>query len=276
MQRNSGLKAIRSRIHAILEVAEEGDRASRAFDLFIITLIVLNVLALIIGTMPSLAKYEGVFRLFESISIGIFSLEYLLRLWTCTVDAKYQHPVLGRMKFASRGMLIIDLLAVLPFYVTLVVPVARGLDLRMLRAVRLMRVFRLFKLGRYSSAMKTMGRVLRSKKEELGITIFIVVLLLIIASSLMYFVENPVQPDVFSSIPAAMWWGVTTLTTVGYGDVVPQTVLGKTLGTLIAILGIGLFALPAGILGSGFFEEVQKGGETSFVCPHCGERIHRE
>jgi len=138
-----------------------------------------------------------------------------------------------------------------------------------------MRIFRLFKLGRYSSAMKTMARVLRNKKEELGITIFIVLLLLIIASSLMYFVENPVQPEVFSSIPAAMWWGVETLTTVGYGDVIPQTALGKALGMVIAILGIGMFALPAGILGSGFFEEVQSKRRESEVCPHCGKEIRK-
>ena len=107
----------------------------------------------------------------------------------------------------------------------------------------------------------------------MGITLFIVILLVIIASSLMYFVENHGQPDVFSSIPAVMWWGVETLSTVGYGDVIPQTALGKGLGMVIAILGIGLFALPAGILGSGFFEEVQSNRRESKVCPHCGEEI---
>jgi len=263
------------RIYKMLEVAEAGDRASRVFDISIITLIGLNVLALIIGTIPSLAGYQRAFRIFELVSVIIFSIEYVLRLATCTVDNAYKRPVIGRLRFATRGMLIVDLLAILPFYIALLVPTARALDLRVLRAVRLMRIFRLFKLGRYSSAMKTMGRVLRNKKEELGLTIFIVMLLLIIASSLMYFAGNPAQPDAFSSIPAAMWWGVATLTTVGYGDVIPQTVLGKALGMIISILGIGLFALPAGILGSGFFEEFSRNRGGTETCPHCGKEIRR-
>jgi len=271
----SGSKLTR-RIYKILEVAEAGDSVSRVSDVFIISLITLNVVALVIGTLPSLAGYQHAFRMFELISVIIFSIEYVLRLATCTVNETYRHPVIGRLRFASRGMLIVDLLAILPFYIALLVPAARALDLRILRAVRLMRIFRLFKLGRYSSAMKTMGRVLRNKKEELGLTIFIVMLLLIIASSLMYFVENPAQPDAFSSIPAAMWWGVETLTTVGYGDVIPQTALGKALGMIISILGIGLFALPAGILGSGFFEEFSRGCERTEICPHCGKPLRKD
>jgi len=264
------------RIYEVLQVAKVGDRASRAFDIFIISLIALNVVALIVGTIPSLIEYQHGFRVFELVSVLIFSVEYVLRLATCTVDNAYKRPVIGRLRFATRGMLIVDLLAILPFYIALLVPAARALDLRVLRAIRLMRIFRLFKLGRYSSAMRTMGRVLRNKKEELGLTIFIVMLLLIIASSLMYFVESPAQPDAFSSIPAAMWWGVATLTTVGYGDVIPQTALGKTLGMIISVLGIGLFALPAGILGSGFFEEFSRGRERTEICPHCGKPLRKD
>jgi voltage-gated potassium channel len=264
------------RIYQILEVAEQGDRLSRLFDVFIISLIGLNVLTFILSTVPSLDSLRYEFRVFEIASVIVFTIEYVLRLWSCTVDAKYEPPVRGRLRFARQGMAIIDLLAILPFYLALIVPAARVLDLRVLRSVRLMRIFRLFKLGRYSSAMKTMGKVLRNKKEELGITLFIVLLLLVIASSLMYFVENSAQPEVFSSIPATMWWSVETLTTVGYGDVIPETALGKVLGMVIAILGIGMFALPAGILGSGFFEEVQsKRGQTT-VCPHCGKEISRK
>ena len=266
---------LKRRIYEILEVAEQGDRLSRAFDMFIISLIALNVLAFILSTVPSLNSFVRLFRLFEITSVIIFTIEYVLRLWSCTVDEQFKAPVWGRLRFARNGMAIIDLLAILPFYVALVIPAAKALDLRILRSVRLMRIFRLFKLGRYSSAMKTMGRVLRSKKEELGITIFIVFLLLIIASSLMYFVENPVQPEAFSSIPAAMWWGVSTLTTVGYGDIIPVSSTGKALGMIISILGIGLFALPAGILGSGFFEEVQTRRRLPEKCPHCGKEIER-
>ncbi len=118
-------------------------------------------------------------------------------------------------------------------------------------------MLRILKIGRYSKAMITIGRVLNSKKEELAITGFVLGILLILASSLMYYVENTAQPDVFTSIPAAMWWGIATLTTVGYGDIYPVTILGKVLGALIAVLGIGLFALPAGILAGGFGEELK-------------------
>ena len=149
---------------------------------------------------------------------------------------------------------IIDLLAILPFYLPMIIP----LDLRFIRAVRLFRLFRLFKMGRYSKAVFILKKVLKEKKEELVLIIFVIFLLLIIFSSLMYFIEKEAQPEAFSNIPEAMWWGIITLTTVGYGDVYPITPLGKILGALIAFLGIGMFALPAGILGSGLVEIVRK------------------
>ena len=270
------VERFRRRVNSVLQIAEEGDALSRGFDLFIVSLIALNVVALIIATVPQLAEYSRAFRIFELISVVIFSLEYLLRVWSCTVAECYTRPITDRLRFAATGMMIIDLLAILPFYVALVMPSAGVLDLRFLRAVRLMRIFRLFKLGRYSESMKVLGRVLKAKKEELAIAVFIVFVLLILASSLMYFVENPAQPEAFPSIPAAMWWGVATLTTVGYGDVVPVTALGKALGTIVSILGIGLFALPAGILASGFSSEVQKGNDEQQFCPHCGKPTGRE
>ena len=266
---------IRKRVYEIVSVAREGDTASRAFDLFIVALIALNVLALVIGTLPALSSCRPLFRAFEVASVVIFTLEYALRIWSAVECGTLSHPIKGRLRFALSGMLIADLLAILPFYVTLFVPAAAALDLRVLRALRLMRVFRLFKLGRYSNAMRVLGRVLRDKKEELGIAVFVVLILLVLASSLMYFVENPAQPETFPSIPAAMWWGVATLTTVGYGDVVPVTALGKALGTIVSILGIGLFALPAGILASGFASEMQH-EETETRCPHCGKEIRGE
>jgi len=264
---------IRRRVYEILEVAEEGDRTSRAFDLFIVCLIALNVLALVIATVPAFSPLSGAFRAFEAVSVVIFSLEYVLRMWSCPERTGETHPGRQRLRFAGSGMMLVDLFAILPFYITLAVPGAAVLDLRFLRAVRLMRIFRLFKLGRYSTAMKVLGRALKAKKEELGVAVFVVLILLILASSLMYFVENPAQPDVFPSIPAAMWWGVATLTTVGYGDVVPVTFLGKVLGSIVALLGIGLFALPAGILAGGFAAEVQRRKEADARCPHCGRKL---
>lgn len=164
-------------------------------------------------------------------------------------------------------MALIDLLAIIPFYLPFFVP-----DLRFVRIIRLFRILRILKLGRYSKALQTFGNVLKRKKEDLAIALSTLLVLLVFAASLIYIVEHQAQPEVFSSIPAAMWWAVVTLTTVGYGDVYPVTIVGKLLGAGIAVLGIGLFALPVGILASGFAEEI-KGDDNNPTCPHCGKKI---
>ena len=146
-------------------------------------------------------------------------------------------------------------------------------DLRFLRAIRLIRVFRLFKLGRYNESAKQFSRVLKAKKAELLTTVFIIFILLIVASSLLYYIEHQAQPEKFANIPEAMWWGVVTLTTVGYGDIYPITTLGKFLGAIISLLGIGLFALPTGLISAGFIEEIAKKQKTRARCPKCGTTI---
>ena len=264
---------IKGRIYSILETAPDDDRASRIFDVFIMTLISLNVLAVILETVDSLSsQYGDIFNTFEIFSVSVFTIEYLLRLWTCTTDSRYKSPFGGRLRYAATPMAVIDLLAILPFYLPMVIP----LDLRFIRALRLFRLFRLFKMARYSNSMRLLVNVIRKRKEELIITVFVVFILLIIASTLMYFVENESQPETFSSIPAAMWWGIVTLTTVGYGDVYPITAAGRLLGAVIAILGIGMFALPAAILGSGFVDEIQRGHRKLMICPHCGKPVDEE
>lgn len=262
---------VKNRIFGILEIASAGDLPSRIFDVFIMTLISLNVVAVILETVKSLSsRFMFFFRAFEVFSVAVFTIEYLLRLWTCTIDRRFNHPIIGRIRFAVTPLALVDLMAILPFYLPMIIP----FDLRFIRALRLFRLFRLFKMGRYSESLKTLGNVLRAKKEELLITIFAVLILLVIASSLMYFVEREAQPQAFSTIPAAMWWGVATLTTVGYGDVYPITGIGKFLGAIIAILGIGIFALPTGILASGLVEVIQKRQVKRRICPHCGKDIN--
>ena len=139
---------IKGRIYGILETAPDGDRASRVFDVFIMTLISLNVLAVILETVDSLSsQYGDIFNTFEIFSVSVFTVEYLLRLWTCTTDNRYRSPFSGRLRYAATPMAVIDLLAILPFYLPMVIP----LDLRFIRALRLFRLFRLFKMARYSS-----------------------------------------------------------------------------------------------------------------------------
>lgn len=246
------IKRIKERLYEIIEIAAVGDIPSKLFDIFIMTLIILNVITVILSTVERFnLQYRYYFRIFEIFSVIIFTIEYLLRLWTCTINKNFRNFITGRIKYIFTPLAIIDLLAILPFYLPMIIP----LDLRFIRAVRLFRLFRLFKMSRYSKAIFIFKKVLKEKKEELILVIFVVFLLLIIFSSLMYFIEKETQPEAFSSIPEAMW---STLTTIGYGDVYPITPLGRILGAFISILGIGMFALPAGILGSGFVEVARK------------------
>ena len=261
---------IKERIFEILEVASADDLPSRALDIFIMILIFFNVIAVILETVKALtSQYMLLFRTFEVFSVSIFTIEYLSRLWSCTVDSRFKSPIKGRIQFAVTPFALVDLMAILPFYLPMIIT----LDLRSIRVIRLFRLFRLLKLARYSESLKTFGSVLKEKKEELLIAAFVVLILLVISSSVLYSVEHEAQPEVFSSIPAAMWWGVATLTTVGYGDVYPITPIGKFFGAIIAILGIGMFALPAGVLASGFAEEIQRKREEQRICPHCGKDI---
>lgn len=229
-------------------------------------LIVINVAAVTAETVRSVGeRYASVFELIEHVSIAIFSLEYLARIVSITARGRFRNVRLGRLRYALTPLAIVDALAIAPAFL----PLFGGADLLVLRAVRLMRVFRVLKLGRYSRAIGSLRGAIVSKKEELAVTGFGVAILLVLASSLLYLVERDAQPDAFGSIPAAAWWAITTLTTVGYGDVAPITVAGRIAAGLVAVLGIGLFALPAGILGSALVEQVKRGAR----CPHCGGEL---
>jgi voltage-gated potassium channel len=244
----------------------------RIFDACMLTLISLNVLVVILETEPTLwAQYAHFFLAFDAVSVAIFGVEYLLRLWDCTLDPRYMHPIWGRVRYALTPFALIDLFAVLPFFIPFV-----AVDLRFLRSVRLFRLFRVLKLGRYSQSLGSLAGVLKSKKEQLLVAAFSGFILVIIASSLIYLAEREAQPEAFGSIPSAMWWAVVTLTTVGYGDIYPKTVLGKMIASAISILGIGMLALPAGILASGFAERIAHKPRQARVCPHCGKTIPEE
>ena len=246
----------------------------RIVDIAIITLIFLNIVALILETVePIYNLNRAAFEAFEDFSLTLFTIEYLVRLWAITAEPRFAHPVFGRIRFVLTPLAIVDLLAILPFFLPLV-----GMDMRFVRVVRILRIFRVIKLARYSRALRLLGKVVVERKEELVSIFFVLMTLLVISSSLMYFAEHDDQPEVFPSIPATMWWGIVTLTTVGYGDAFPITALGQTIAAFIAVLGIGMFALPAGILGASFAEELEKrrkseDDEESRRCPHCGEPL---
>jgi voltage-gated potassium channel len=262
------------RLYEILENSNESDPVSNSFNTLLVALIVLNVVAVMLDTVQGIhSDYSTFFADFEIFSVGVFSIEYVLRLWACTCNKVYGDPIKGRISYMLSPLAIVDLLAILPFYVPVLIPV----DLRFLRILRLIRIFRLFKLARYSESMKTFANVLKDKKEDLLLALTLGTMLLIISSTLMFYAEHDAQPDKFSSIFDSLWWGVVTLATIGYGDVYPVTALGKIFGGLTAIAGIGMFALPAGILGSGFMEEIDKKRDKqkeAVICPHCGMNIN--
>lgn len=247
---------------------------SRTVDIAIMALIVINVFGVIVGTVDAIyERYRTTLLVIEYVSVAVFTAEYLARLWSAVDIPGFDDPIMGRVRFALQPFLVIDLLAILPFYFG-----AFLFDLRFLRALRLFRFFRLLKLARYSDSMRRFGDVVEDKKEEFIISLSATLILLLISSSAMYFIEHQAQPEQFSSIPQTLWWGVVTLTTVGYGGMYPVTPLGRALAAAIAFLGIGLFALPASILASGFVEEDAEAEDREDVadylfCPHCGERL---
>lgn len=261
----------KSRIWEILENTKPNDKTGRLDDMFLLSLILLNVLAVILGSVKWIeAEYKFYLDCFEVFSVLVFTIEYLLRMWSCITDPKYSKPIIGRLRYSITFLAIIDLLAVLPFYIPFII-----LDLRLIRIFRLFRIFRIAKAARYFASLKLLGRVFKAKMEELIITSAVMLILLIVASFLMYVFENHAQPDKFTDIPSAMWWAVATLTTVGYGDIYPVTSEGKIIASIVAIIGIGLIALPTGILGAGFVEEFQKSkmNQQKKFCPHCGKEL---
>jgi voltage-gated potassium channel len=269
------LDTLRRRVWQLVEPDPRGDWVSRWFDLAIITLILLNVTAVILASVASVqARWGAWLAAFELFSVAVFSVEYGLRLWAVTAEPHYARPVAGRLRFALRPLPLIDLLAILPYYLA---PLA-GADLRVIRVLRLMRLLRILKLGRYLRAFRMIGQVLRHSREELLLTLGMLLILLIIASALMYHAEHAAQPEQFPDIPATMWWAIVTLTTVGYGDIYPVTTVGKLVAAVIAIFGIGMVALPAGIIGSGFVEEIhrQRHARPDRCCPRCGEPLAPE
>lgn len=263
--------SLKHRVYNILKITPN-DNASRVFNIFIFTLIILNSIAVIAGTVDSFHEsYETFLLAFEVFSVVIFTAEYIARLWSCTVERKYHHPVMGRIKYALTPLMIIDLLAIFPFYISHFVKI----DLRLLRTLRLFRIFRIFNLRRYSKALRLLGRGISNNKEEISIVLLIIVVIFLISSSVIYYMERDAQPEAFANIPESMWWAVETMTTVGYGDVVPATGLGKVFGGLISVLGISLFVLPAAIIGSGLIEEFHKEKKGQNTCPHCGKDVNK-
>lgn len=237
--------------------------ANRTFLKFIYALIVLNIVSLILESYaPLREQYASFFYAFEIFSIIIFTLEYIARVYVSNYKGK------PRSKFVFSFYGIVDLLAIVPFYL----PFIFTFDLRVIRILRIFRFIRIFKIGRFSRSFRTIKEVLRETKEELIMTVFIALVLILISSTLIYYAESPVQPEKFQSIGHSFWWAIATLTTVGYGDIYPVTAIGKFISSIIAFIGIGFVALPTGIISSAFIDKVKK--DNVVTCPKCGSVVN--
>jgi len=240
-------------LYNMVEGGRYGVPLGRAFDIFIGIVVVAYVGMALIGTDPRLARHGRAIAVFEAVVAFIFALEYLLRLAVCTEDrlGRYPHPFWGRLRYAVSAAAVIDLLSVLPWVIDALTPIDRD-QLLVLRCIPL------FKLLRYFAAFDILSTVVRNERRPLASAFLLMMILLVMLSAAAYLVEKGAQPEAFGSVPRAMWWGIVTLTTVGYGDVVPATAAGKLIGALALILGMGMFALPAGIIANGFAEEMRR------------------
>jgi voltage-gated potassium channel len=244
---------LRRNIYRLLAGPGHFGRWSYAVDRFLLLLIIVNSLLSAMETVDHLTILHGAyFHLFDWCSVGVFSVEYVLRVWTAVEEPnpRFRHPLWGRLRFMMSPLALVDLLAVFPFYFRSFL----GLDTRSIRVLRLLRIL---KLTRHSDAMSVMAATLRRESDALGAVLFVFLVLMIVVASLVYLVEHPAQPQIFRDVPTCLWWAVVTMTTVGYGDMVPITAWGRVIGGCTAIAGLAMIALPAGILASGFSEQLR-------------------
>jgi voltage-gated potassium channel len=255
-------RALRRRTHAVLERDVDRDPLSIAVDVLLISLICISVVGIVLESMQSVyRRHAAVFDAIEVVTVVVFSVEYVLRVWVSTERRTGDEVAAGgvsrRLRYMLSPVALIDLVAIAPFYLF-----AFGLvpssDLRFLRALRLLRIL---KLTRYSAAFETLGVVFRENLKSFTAALFVLIVVMLIAATGMYYFEHEAQPEAFSSIPAAMWWAFATLTTVGYGDITPITAAGKTFGAIISVVGIAMVALPTGILASAFTEQLRRSTE---------------
>ncbi len=238
---------VKTRVYEILWRTRPGDKFADALILFISLLMFSNVVAFVVSTIPGFFAREHLFLLsLFAFSLVIFTIEYISRLWSCTINAKYSNPIKGRIRFILTSWSILTLFVIVPLWIVLITRAETSL-------VRAVFLFLLLRLFQGSGSFYVLVQIVKAKKSDLALALLIDVIVLVFASSLMWFIESPVNPHM-ASIPATMWWGTATLTTVGYGDVVPVTPLGRALGVVVMFAGIATFALPIAVVGAGFLE----------------------
>lgn len=236
----------KKRIFDIIQIGKRDDFVSRAFDLFIVIVILANIAVLFLETFEEMAAYLPILRTIEMITVILFCIEYLLRIWT----AEYLYPDKGKARAILRFLIsfdgIVDLCTILPFFF-----LTGFVALRMLRVVRILHLFR---INAYYDSFNVITSVLKEKRNQLISSIFIILMLMLASSLCMYSAEHEVQPEVFQNAFSGVWWSMSTILTVGYGDIYPVTILGQAMAIIISFLGVGVVAIPTGIISAGFVE----------------------
>lgn len=242
---------IKKRTFEIIEKGGHGDTPSKVFDIFIMILICLNVLSVFVETFTISNTMRKILADIELFSIIIFSVEFILRVWTADFLYKNLSPVKAKIRYVFSFMALIDLFAILPFYIPFVIKV----DLRVLRILRLFRLSRIIKANRYTKSLQKVMRVISEKSAELFSAVLMLFILMLISSVLIYYIESPAQPDVYKNALSGLWWSIAIFTSVWLGDIYPITAAGKILCALMAIFGVAIIAVPTGIISSGFVED---------------------
>ena len=251
-------KTLRQKVYALVNETPDSGKLHEIFEFFIVLWILISVASVILESVDSINYYFHVeFIIIDTIAVAIFSTEFLMRIYSCTEDPKYQHWLAGRINFSRQFSSLIDIVAIAPFFLESLLD--HLFDLRFLRVFRLMR---LFKLGRYSAATKSLFYVIQREWPVMKAAIFIMLMLVMLAACLGYLFEHEAQPDKFENIPQSIYWAVITLASVGYGDISPVTPAGRTITIILALLGIGIFAIPAAILASAFSDQLRIERET--------------
>ncbi|HBE10260.1 MAG TPA: Ion transporter [Lachnospiraceae bacterium] len=245
----------KKRIFDIIQIGSREDLPSRTFDIFIVIVILLNILTLILETFTELEGYMTLFKVVEAVTIMIFCVEYVLRIWT----AEYLYPKLSKKKAVLRFLIsydgIVDLLTILPFFFLS--------GFAVFRLLRVVRIFHLFRINAHDDSFSVITRVLMDKKNQIFSSVFIILVLMLASSLCMYSVEQTAQPEAFENALSGLWWTVATIFTVGYGDIYPITFLGRFLAVVITFLGVGAVAIPTGIISAGFVEQYTKAQKES-------------
>ena len=251
----SQLERIRKRVFTIIEIGTTGDYPSRIYDFSYALIIILNLVVTMMYTFDNMElKYGALLLDIEGLTVGFFAVDYILRLWT----AKFLHPTLSQpgaiWKYAASFTGIIDLLSFLPYYLPIFFPAG----VVAFRIIRIFRILRLFRINAYSDSLSVIADVMSSRKQQLISSVFIILVLMLASSLCMYSLEHEAQPEVFQNAFSGIWWSVSTLLTVGYGDIYPITTAGKIIGIIITFLGVGMVAIPTGIISAGFVDQYSR------------------